>query len=119
MNQIKPMLLTTSEVFSDSNWLYEPKYDGFRLLCGNDHSYTRNGKITTNRFHELHFDIGCNVLLDGELITPVIGMTNNFAGDISQFHRAKNQPIQFLAFDILQHGSNSVMHHPIEERKNY
>ena len=44
MKYIKPMLLDTQDkVSSDKGWLYEPKFDGFRLLIGNGHSYTRHG----------------------------------------------------------------------------
>ena len=85
MKLVKPMLLVyQEEVRSDEGWLYEPKFDGIRLLVGNDYSYTRHGTITTSRFPELRFD-GHEILLDGELIAPGIKAPDDFTGAMSRF----------------------------------
>ena len=117
MKYIKPMLLGTQDkVSSDDEWLYEPKFDGFRLLVGNGHSYTRHGTITTSRLPELIFG-GDDVLLDGELIAPGEQSPDDFAGAMSRFSGNKKQPIAFVAFDILSYKKKSVIHSPLEERK--
>ena len=117
MKLVKPMLLESQEeVRSDEGWLYEPKFDGIRLLVGNDHSYTRHGTITTSRFPELIF-VGQEVLLDGELIAPGTNAPDDFAGSMSRFSGNKNQPISFMAFDVLSYKNKSVTHYPLEERK--
>ena len=117
MKYVKPMLLGTQEqINSDEDWLYEPKYDGIRLLVGNRHSYTRHGTITTSRFPELLFG-GDDALLDGELIAPGEQSPDDFAGAMSRFSGNKEQPIAFMAFDILSYKKKTVIHSPLEERK--
>ncbi len=104
------------EVRSDEGWLYEPKFDGIRLLIGNDYSYTRHGTITTSRFPELIFG-GQEALIDGELIAPGTDAPDDFAGSMSRFSGNKVQPISLSAFDIISLKDKSVSHYPIEERK--
>ena len=117
MKYIKPMLLSTQDqVNSDEEWLYEPKYDGIRLLVGNRHSYTRHGTITTSRLPELIFG-GDEVLLDGELIAPGEQSPDDFSGAMSRFSGNKEQPISFMAFDVISYHQEAVTHWPIEERK--
>ncbi len=117
MKLIKPMLLGYQEdVRSEDGWLYEPKFDGIRLLVGNERSYTRHGTITTSRFPELVFG-GQEVLIDGELIAPGTNAPDDFAGSMSRFSGNKEQLISLTAFDILIYKNKSVIHFPIEERK--
>jgi len=117
MKYIKPMLLGTQEhVNSDEEWLFEPKYDGIRLLVGNQHSYTRHGTITTSRFPELLFG-GEDVLLDGELIAPGTDAPDDFSGAMSRFSGNDDQPISLMAFDVITYHNETVNHWPIEERK--
>jgi len=117
MKYIKPMLLGTQDhVSSDEDWLYEPKYDGIRLLVGNRHSYTRHGTITTSRFPELLLG-GDELLLDGELIAPGTDAPDNFPGAMSRFSGNNEQPISLMAFDVLSYHNEKVNHWPIEERK--
>lgn len=110
------LLSTQNQVNSDDGWLYEPKYDGVRLLIGNNHSYTRHGTITTSRLPELIFG-GDEVLLDGELISPGKRSPDDFAGAMSRFSGNKEQPIAFMAFDVISYHQETVTHWPIEERK--
>ncbi|KQL37111.1 RNA ligase family protein [Psychrobacillus sp. FJAT-21963] len=116
MKKVKPMLLNSQDtVTNNKDWIYEPKYDGIRLLVGNKYSYTRHGTITTNRFPELH--IQHDVLLDGELIAPGTDAPDNFEGAMSRFSGNKEQPIYFMAFDILSYKNESISRYPLEERK--
>lgn len=117
MKLIKPMLLSyQDEVTSDPNCLYEPKFDGFRLLLENDRSYTRHGTITTSKLPELIFESDGTVL-DGELIAPGTNAPDNFAGAMSRFGGNLDQPISYMAFDILIHRSEIVTQWPIENRR--
>lgn len=117
MKIVKPMLLQYQEkVTSEEGWIYEPKYDGIRLLVGNNYSYTRHGTITTNRFRELFFE-GPEVLLDGELIAPGTVAPDDFEGVMSRFSGNKEQDIIFMAFDIISYKNESLTRYPLEERK--
>ena len=110
------LLGTQDQVNSDEEWLYEPKYDGIRLLVGNRHSYTRHGTITTSRLPELIFG-GDEVLLDAELIAPGTDAPDDFSGAMSRFSGNKDQPISLMAFDVISYRQETVTHWPIEERK--
>lgn len=111
------MLLEYQEkVSSEEGWIYEPKYDGIRLLVGNNFSYTRHGTITTNRFPELLFS-GPDVLLDGELIAPGTVAPDDFEGVMSRFSGNKEKEIIFMAFDIITYKNELITKHPLEERK--
>lgn len=117
MKIVKPMLLGyQEEPNNNKDWIYEPKYDGIRLLVGNNYSYTRHGTVTSNCFPELHFS-NQDVLLDGELIAPGIDAPDDFAGAMSRFSGNKEQPIVFIAFDILSYKNESITGYPLEERK--
>ncbi|MER2079423.1 hypothetical protein [Psychrobacillus psychrotolerans] len=117
MKIVKPMLLGYQEkVSSEEGWIYEPKYDGIRLLVGNNFSYTRHGTITTNRFPELLFP-GLEVLLDGELITPGTVAPDDFEGVMSRFSGNKEQEVIFMAFDIIAYKNEPTTSHPLDERK--
>lgn len=117
MKLIKPMLLSYQEdVTSDNNCIYEPKYDGFRLLAENNRSYTRHGTITTSKFPELIFESDGTVL-DGELIAPGTNAPDNFAGAMSRFGGNLNQPITYMAFDILSYRNEKVTQWSLEKRK--
>ncbi|UAW07783.1 DNA ligase C1 [Psychrobacillus phage PVJ1] len=116
MKTVKPMLLGYQEkASSEEGWIYEPKFDGIRLLVGNNHSYTRHGTIATNRFPELNFSN--DVLLDGELIGPGMNAQETFEGAMSRFRGNKDKPISFMAFDIISLKNKSTTEHPLEERK--
>ncbi|MEK5070481.1 ATP-dependent DNA ligase [Sporosarcina sp. FSL K6-1508] len=117
MKYVKPMLLGyQEEVRSDEGWLYEPKYDGIRLLVGNRHSYTRHGTITTSRFPELLFG-GDELLLDGELIAPGTDAPDDFSGAMSRFSGNNDQPISLMVFDVISYLRAPVTYWPIEDRK--
>lgn len=112
------MLLSTQEnVDSNPEWLYEPKYDGFRLLVSNELSYTRHGTITTSRLPELHFE-GEAALMDGELIAPGEHSPDDFAGAMSRFKGNTKQPIQYRAFDLLFYQGKWITMLPIQKGKS-
>ncbi len=54
-NRLRPMLATlTVAPFDDPNWLFETKWDGFRMIacieCGKVTLYSRNGKILSDSY---------------------------------------------------------------------
>ncbi len=104
------------EVRSDEGWIYEPKFNGIRLLVENNRSYTRHGTVATSIFPGLIFS-GNEVLLDGELIAPGEQSPNDFEGAMSRFSGNKDQPISLIAFDVISFQNETVNHWPIEEGK--
>ena len=70
------MLATlTGAPFDDKDWLFEDKYDGFRMVAtiedGEVTLYSRNGKIISHRYIEVTqaFEgIKHDAVIDGELV---------------------------------------------------
>jgi bifunctional non-homologous end joining protein LigD len=55
--RLQPMLATLTDApFDDKNWLFEDKYDGFRMVAkiegGSVTLYSRNGKIISHNYIE-------------------------------------------------------------------
>ncbi|MFO8146247.1 MAG: DNA polymerase ligase N-terminal domain-containing protein, partial [Gillisia sp.] len=73
---IKPMLATaTKKIFNDPKWIYELKWDGYRMIAnikdGKATLYSRNGISFNSKFSRLKRDleqIPHNVILDGEVV---------------------------------------------------
>src|SRR5690606_25756589 len=73
-HMVRPMLATkAASVFSKPDWMYELKWDGYRLLSNiinhNVNLYSRNGIVYNNKFPTLYDNlksIPYDVILDGE-----------------------------------------------------
>src|SRR5690606_2782994 len=72
----KPMLASVAvEIFNDPDWLFELKWDGYRLmahLTGSDvHLHSRNGINYTDKFNRLARELEAiqhSAILDGEVV---------------------------------------------------
>jgi bifunctional non-homologous end joining protein LigD len=71
---IKPMIVSIGkEAFDDDNYIFEPKWDGWRILLHKQgeriEAYTRNGNIVTSKFPEIKEAAGVikahTAILDG------------------------------------------------------
>lgn len=104
-----PMLPTlTSEPFTRGDWLYEPKFDGYRVLAfidrGKVRLWSRNGQAYEDRFPDIARALAGQpverAILDGEIVA--IGPDGR-----ASFQRLQNhaqQPdtlLRFYAFDAL------------------
>jgi ATP-dependent DNA ligase len=116
---VAPMLAATALAVPDGDYLYEPKWDGFRAIVfrgGNDlHIQSRDLRPLDRYFPELHDALtaalpdGC--VVDGEI---VIAMPHGLDFDLLQMrlHPAASRvaklaaatPASFVAFDLLAHG---------------
>ena len=74
--RLQPMLATLTDApFDDKNWIFEDKYDGFRMVAtiegGKVTLYSRNGKIITDNYSEVAEVLEAikhDAVIDGELI---------------------------------------------------
>src|SRR4030095_10427229 len=70
------MLATLTDApFDDPGWVFEDKYDGFRMVtsieAGRVTLYSRNGKIISHRYVEVaqaQEGVKADAVLDGELV---------------------------------------------------
>ena len=110
---IKPQLALSRKVLPEGeDWVYEPKYDGFRALAfvDGDEVYlqSRGGKPLRRYFPELEFPKG-RYVLDGELVILDDDGREEFNRLQTRLHPAESRvkmlaeetPAIFRAFDLL------------------
>jgi len=135
VQDVEPMLAETREqAFSKPGWVYELKYDGYRLLVGIESGEprlaTRSGRNATAAFPEivsalrhLPFD---NLVLDGEVVVHDDGGTPSFqrlqqrallTKPIDIRAAAAQNPATFYAFDLLGFADLDVRSVPLIQRK--
>ncbi|WP_254636021.1 DNA ligase [Lysinibacillus sp. GbtcB16] len=133
---IKPMLLhmgNNNEIVDDISWLYEIKWDGWRILLHKKYdsveAYTRHGNNVTAKFPELH-SVGKSIkediaIIDCEGVVLRNGLSVfddfNYRGRLSNKDKINQatltHPATFIAFDVLATDSNQT-NKPLIERKD-
>ncbi|MEH6681250.1 MAG: DNA ligase D [Sediminicola sp.] len=121
---VAPMLATPfKEVFNDPNWLYELKWDGYRVIAHISDKgvllQSRNGIKLNDKFTLLVSDLEQlehSCILDGEVVIL------NKDG-ISQFGELQNYPdsegeLRFYVFDLLYLNGHSTLDLSLEDRKS-
>lgn len=131
---VQPMLATPGEPFSHPEWVFEIKYDGYRLLAGkeggsvklisrNSHDFTAVFPEIAEALASLPYD---DFLLDGEVVVHDAEGLPSFAGlqqrgrltrsmDIGR--AAVQWPATLYAFDLLLYGDHDLRRLPLTERK--
>jgi bifunctional non-homologous end joining protein LigD len=131
----KDLMLATSAKapFSAKGWLFELKYDGFRLLVLKEGKtvrlLTRNGNDLAGRFPEIVADVASlkgNLAIDGELVVADEHGHPSFyqlrrravAKSIATIQRlAAEHSAQVMAFDILAFNDKDVRKEALLVRK--
>jgi ATP-dependent DNA ligase len=110
------------------DWVYEPKWDGFRCIAfvdGDDvHLQSRNGRPLTRYFPELEFPPG-RYVLDGEIVVFGADRAPDFDALGQRIHPArtrvemlaKDTPARFIAFDVLSVDDEVLFDLPQQERR--
>src|SRR3954447_8790874 len=106
---LQPMLATlTDSPFDDLNWIFEDKYDGFRMIAkiegGEVTLYSRNGVIVSHSYIKVAKAlerVKGNAVLDGELVALD-------EEGISRFQLLQNAlrdeaRLLYCAFDLMFH----------------
>jgi bifunctional non-homologous end joining protein LigD len=122
----QPQLATlVDEVPEGSNWLFEYKYDGYRLLIatgsGAATAWTRNGKDWSDKFRALvkaatHLPSGC--LIDGEAVALDEKGKPDFQLLQSTLKESRGKNLAFFAFDLLVDRGEDITRLPTIERKD-
>ncbi|WP_433709038.1 hypothetical protein [Paenibacillus illinoisensis] len=115
---ISPMLLETAAVpFSHSEYIFEPKVDGHRLIYSQQSEsvrlYTRHHNDCTRQYPEIQLPFDHDIILDGEIACtdPTTGL-NDFEAVMSRFSTRQHTkvvqlikmlPATFAIFDILMY----------------
>ncbi len=124
VRDIAPMLATHGSVarLSGTQWAFEGKYDGYRLMVEVDHGrlrlQSRNGRDVTGEYRQLQSlaaDLAEHrAVLDGE----VVALDEH---GVPSFHEMQNRVraarIQFWAFDILHLDGRSLLRAAYRDRR--
>lgn len=130
---IHPMLATlVDEPFSDPEWIFETKWDGFRSVCfvskGKVRFVSRNQIEMTPQYPELanipkQIDAK-EAILDGEIVAldehgrPQFQLLQNKLRIRSgSYAKARSAQIVYFAFDLLYLDGHALMACPVVERK--
>ena len=119
---IEPMLATKiKEPFDDDNWLYEIKWDGYRIIA---HIHKKKVKLHSRRLQDYTklyppisgalLSIRNDCILDGEVVVLDKDGKPNF--DELQKYRLGDHIIYYV-FDILWLDGYDITGKPLEERK--
>jgi bifunctional non-homologous end joining protein LigD len=119
--RVKPMLATlVAEPFDRPGWVYEEKYDGYRILAykegGSVRLLSRNGNDRTDTFSRVAADVARlkdrTLLLDGEVVAFD-------AAEVSRFQLLQRGVSQaFAVFDCLYRNGRDLRRAPLEERRS-
>ena len=122
----RPQLATlVDEVPPGDNWLFEYKYDGYRLLIatgtGAATAWTRNGKDWSDKFRALvkaaaKLPAGC--LIDGEAVALDDKGKPSFQLLQSTLKDQRGANLAFFAFDLLVDRGEDIRRLPNIERKD-
>jgi ATP-dependent DNA ligase len=126
---IKPQLALSRKALPEGKeWVYEPKYDGFRALAfvDGDEVYlqSRGGKPLRRYFPELEFPKG-RYVIDGELVILDDDGREQFDALQARLHPAESRvrmlaeqtPALFRAFDLLAKDRSKLERKPFSERR--
>jgi len=110
----------------DGEWLYELKYDGYRIIAfvegNNVRLITRNGNDYINRFHQIASSLtdlaaGRAMILDGEIaITDEAGKTD-FQALQNYLKNPKAHNLTYIVFDLLALDGEDLRRRHLIDRK--
>lgn len=121
---VEPMLATlVNEVVEESGWIYEMKWDGYRAVSyistDNVDICSRNNKPFKEKFYPLLQTLQqwhINAVIDGEIVVVDENGVPDFSG-LQLWRSEDDGQLFYYLFDILWLEGFSVIHLPLEERK--
>ncbi len=126
---IQPQLARSRpELPRGEQWVYEPKYDGFRAIAFVDGDevtiQSRGGKPLSRYFPELAFPPG-RYILDGEIVINGDDGLQDFDALQNRIHPAASRiamlaeqtPAHYIAFDVLARDDEPLLDLPLTERR--
>jgi DNA ligase D-like protein (predicted ligase) len=124
LDEVAPMLATHGLVatLKTSQWAFEGKWDGYRMMIETDHGALRlrlrTGRDVTDEYPQLHAlaaDLGDHhVVLDGE----VVGLDEFGVPRFSEMqNRSPDRRVEFWAFDLLYLDGKSLLRVKYSDRR--
>jgi bifunctional non-homologous end joining protein LigD len=121
--RLQPMLATLTDApFDDPGWVFEDKYDGFRMIAeiknGKVALYSRNGKIISRSYIEVAKaleSVEADAVIDGELVA--IGKDGVSHFQLLQNALRHEAKLLYCAFDLTLENGEDLRKRPLLERK--
>ncbi len=127
----QPMLAkVVEEAFSDKDWVFEVKWDGFRAIAYVEEHFSlksRNEKELKQNFPELQElnKLANNIVVDGEIVVMREGkpdfqslLERGQAVSTREIQRQEDRsPAVYIVFDILEKDGKSLTQLPLMKRK--
>ncbi|MHC6153106.1 non-homologous end-joining DNA ligase [Bradyrhizobium elkanii] len=121
--RLQPMLATLTDApFDDPGWVFEDKYDGFRMIAeirrGKVALYSRNGKIVSRSYIEVAKaleGVKGDAVIDGELVA--IGKDGVSHFQLLQNALRHQAKLLYCAFDLMFADDEDLRALPLLERK--
>src|SRR3981189_1575336 len=121
--RLQPMLATLTDApFDDPGWVFEDKYDGFRMIAairrGKGALYSRNGKIISRNYMEVAQaleGVKGDAVIDGELVA--IGKDGVSHFQLLQNALRHEAKLLYCAFDLMFENAVDLRKQPLLERK--
>jgi len=121
--RLQPMLATlTDGPFDDAGWVFEDKYDGFRMVAeiedGKVTLYSRNGKIISHSYIEVAKaleGVKGDAVIDGELVALDKDGVSHF--QLMQNALRQEAKLLYCAFDLMFHDGEDLRGLTLLERK--
>jgi len=131
---VAPMLAKPVDGIPDGDYVFEPKWDGFRSIVFRDGDEieigSRNERPMTRYFPELVAAVRAELpercVIDGEIVVPdAAGRRLDFEALQLRIHPAASRvallaeqtPAHFIAFDLLALGAENYMERPFAQRR--
>ncbi|WP_439400178.1 non-homologous end-joining DNA ligase (plasmid) [Bradyrhizobium sp. PMVTL-01] len=121
--RLQPMLATLTDApFDDAHWVFEDKYDGFRMVSeirgGRVALYSRNGKIISHSYVEVAQaleSVKGDAVIDGELIALGKDGVSHF--QLLQNALRHEAKLLYCVFDLMFADGEDLRKLPLLERK--
>ena len=121
--RLQPMLATLTDApFDDPGWVFEDKYDGFRMVAeiarGKVTLYSRNGKIISRSYVEVAAaleGVTSDAVIDGELVA--IGKDGVSHFQLLQNALRHEAKLLYCVFDLMFEKGVDLRKRPLLERK--
>jgi bifunctional non-homologous end joining protein LigD len=124
--QLKPMLASLGDKpFDDDEWIFEPKYDGYRVLAlcdgkGGVSLYSRNLLSFDTLYASIREQLKTTshaCLLDGEVVIENEKGRSDFQL-LQQYQKSRKGILKYYVFDLLNLDDNDTVNLPLLQRKD-
>jgi bifunctional non-homologous end joining protein LigD len=111
---LRPMLATLTDApFDDAGWVFEDKFDGFRMVASIEHGqvtlYSRNGKIISHSYIEVARGlegVKGDAVMDGELVALDKNGVSHF--QLLQNALRHEAKLLYCVFDLMFHNGEDL-----------